>query len=172
MLLFIMGEAAAAVKGGEPRHFPGFSFANSLPKDDQSYLGVSGRKNFSLKNIRGSVIIVEMFNTYCTICPRNVPILNDIYSLIENNPEVRGKIKVISIAIGNTSAEIASYRKAQAVRYPILADPDFALHRLLGDPRVPYTVIVRKGMIVHTHQGVMDTAEGMLGLARQYIKRD
>ena len=152
--------------------FPNFVFTDTLSRDEQAYLGISARKNFSIKNIRSAVIIVEMFNTYCTICPRNVPVLNDVYSLIENDPKLKGKIKVISIAVGNTSAEITSYKKTHGVRYPILSDSNFTLHRLLGDPRVPYTMLIKRNRIVHTHQGIMDSSESLLGLAVKYLNRD
>ena len=173
LLFFFPGISSAAPRPlGTSQYFPNFVFTDALSRDEQAYLGISARKNFSIKNIRSTVIIMEMFNTYCTICPRNVPVLNDVYSLIEDDPKLRGKIKVISIAVGNTSAEITSYKKTQGVRYPILSDSNFTLHRLLGDPRVPYTMLIKRNRIVHTHHGVMDSSESLLGLAVKYLNRD
>jgi hypothetical protein len=173
LLFFLSGISSAATRPvGTRQYFPNFVFADTLSRDEQTYLEISARKNFSIKNIRSTVIIMEMFNTYCTICPRNVPVLNDLYSLIENDPKLRGKIKIISIAVGNTSAEITAYKKTHSIRYPILSDSNFALHRLLGDPRVPYTMLIKRNRIVHTHQGLLDSSESLLGPALKYRNRD
>jgi len=172
-LFFLSGIASAAPEPvGTGQYFPQFVFADTLSRDERAYLGISAGKKFSIRNIRAAVIIMEMFNTYCTICPRDVPVMNGIASLIEKDPKLRAKIKVISIAIGNTPAEITSYKKTHGARYPILSDPKFALHRLLGDPRVPYTVIINKNKIAYTHHGVIDSSESLLDLAVRYLDRD
>jgi hypothetical protein len=173
-ILFILyGIASAGPKPvGTGQYFPQYVFADTLSGDERAYLGISAGKNLSIRNIRAAVIIVEMFNTYCTICPRDVPVMNGLSSLIEKDPKLRAKIKVISIAVGNTPAEITSYKKTHGARYPILSDPKFALHRLLGDPRVPYTVIINKNKIAYTHHGVIDSSESLLDLAVRYLDRD
>jgi hypothetical protein len=166
-----LAEPRPLVKG---QYLPNLSFTDSLPKEEQTYLGLTAVKKFSLKDIRCSVIIIEIFNTYCTSCPRNIPVINEVYSRIENDPKLNGKIKVISVAAGNTMEEIIAYKKTHSVRYPILSDLNFTSHKALGNPRVPYTMLIKrtgqgKNKIIYIHQGIMDSPELLLEIVGKHM---
>jgi hypothetical protein len=166
-----LAETKPLVKG---QYLPNLSFTDSLPKEEQAYLGLTGGKKFSLKDIRCSVIIVEVFNTYCTSCPRNIPVINEVFSHTENDPKFKGRIKAIAIAAGNTREEIVAYKKTHSVLYPVLSDLNFTLHKALGNPRVPYTMLIkrtgqRKNKIIYTHQGVIDSPEQLLEIIGKYL---
>jgi len=94
---FSLAGTKTVVKGAR---FPTLSFQNTLSGKEQAYLGVS-RKKFTASNIQGTLFILEVFSTYCTSCPKNVPILNKVYSRIEKDADLKGKVKVIGIAAGN-----------------------------------------------------------------------
>lgn len=166
-----IAETRPLVKG---QYLPKLSFTDSLPKEERTYLGLTAGKKFSLKDIRCSVIIIEIFNTYCTSCPRNIPVLNEVYSLIENDPKFKRKIKIIGIAAGNTREEIIAYKKAHNFRYPILSDLHFTVHKALGNPRVPYTMLIKrtgqgKDKIIYTHQGIIDSPEPLLEIVGKHL---
>jgi hypothetical protein len=166
-----LAETRPLVKG---QYLPNLSFTDSFPKEEQTYLGLTAGKKFSLKDIRCSVIIIEVFNTYCTSCPRNIPVLNEVYSRTENDPKLKGKIKAIAIAAGNTREEIIAYKKTHSVLYPVLSDLNFTLHKTLGNPRVPYTMLIKKNRqgknkILYTHQGVIDSPEQLLEIIGKYL---
>ena len=166
-----LAETRPLVKG---QYLPNLSFTDSLPKDERSYLGLTAGKKFSLKDIRCSVIIIEVFNTYCTSCPRNIPVINEVYSRSEEDPKFKGKIKIIGIAAGNTREEIIAYKKTNGVSYPIFSDLNFTLHKALGNPRVPYTMLIKKNRqgknkIVYTHQGIIDSPEPLLEIVGKYL---
>jgi len=145
---------------------PKMSFRDTVSSETMAYLGLSRRKNFSSDDMRGSLFIVEVFSTYCTSCPRNIPILNNIYDAIEKDARSKRKIKIFGIAIGNNSKEVESYKKEYKVLFPVLTDYDFAVHNVLGKPRVPYTIYVQKTAegktVADVHQGVLDSAETVL----------
>lgn len=129
----------------ERERFPDLVFRERLSNKFKTYLGLSiGKNRISIKDICGSVFIFEIFSTYCTSCPQNVPILNEMYSLIENNPDLRGKIKIIGIAVGNNKREVERFIKEHEVIYPVFTDYNFETHRVLGSPRVPYTIFVKR----------------------------
>ena len=164
-------ETKPLVKG---HYLPNLSFKDSLHKEEQTYLGLTAGKKFSLKNIRCSVIIIEVFNTYCTSCPRNIPVINEVFSRTENDPKFKGKIKIIGIAAGNTREEIIAYKKTHSLSYPILSDLNFTLHKAMGNPRVPYTMGIKKNRqgknkIIDTHQGIIDSPEPLLEIVRKHL---
>lgn len=154
---------------------PTIVFKDAVPVETRQYLGLSKQRNFSFKDIEGSLIVIELFSTYCMTCPKNVPIINDVYRAVEKDPKLKGRVKVIGIAIGNTAKEVESYKKAHNLLFPVLTDYDFSVHDILGNPRVPYTMFVKGSAgakkIVDSHQGLLDSAEMVLktvrGLNRQ-----
>ena len=75
--------------------------------------------------------------------------------------------KVVGIAVGNTAGEIQQYNKEFKVSYPVLSDYSFAVHKALGNVRVPFTIFVKRDVrgqyvVVATHQGVYDSAEEVM----------
>lgn len=166
----ISAETGPIRKGAQ---FPHVVFKDILSNEERSYLGLSRKTNFSFKDFTGTLFITEVFNTYCTSCPKNVPILNNVYSTVQNDPKLRGMIKVIAIAAGNNINEVGSFRKEYHLLYPVLSDPGFTMHKALGDPIVPYTVFIKKttkgDIVIFTHQGVFDSAEEVLRKAGDYL---
>lgn len=158
--------------------FPDLTFKETLSKKEQAYLGIYKKARFSFKEIPGALFLFEVFSTYCFICPENVPILNNVYTRIENDPKLKGKVKVIGIAVGNNRNEIESFKKEYKVLYPLFTDPDFDAHRALGNPRVPYTIFVRrddarrKSIVVKTHQGKADSVERVIDDIRNFLHCD
>jgi len=145
----------------------GLKFHDTLPAEEQKYLGITGKNVFTLSDIQGTIFIIEVFSTYCTSCPRDVPVINEVYSSIKNDPGLRENVRVFSIAIGNNRTEAENYKKELKIFYPVLTDYSFAAHKALGNPRVPYTLIVRKTSggrctVEYSHQGVLTSADLIL----------
>jgi hypothetical protein len=166
-----LAEIKPLIKG---QYLPNLPFTDSLPKDERIYLGLTAGKKFSLKDILCPVIIIEVFNTYCTSCPRNIPVINEVFSRSENDPKFKGKIKIIGIAAGNTGEEIIAYKKTHSISYPILSDLVFKLHKALGNPRVPYTILIKrnrqgKNKIIYTYQGIIDSPEPLLDIVGKHL---
>ena len=167
---FVCAETKPIAKGAR---FPNVIFQDNLLKEERSYLGLSRKTKFSLKEVSGILFLIEVFSTYCTSCPKNVPVFNDVYSAIENDPGLKGKVKVFSIAVGNTANEVESFKKAYKVLYPVLTDLHFTAHKALGNPRVPYTIVIRRNtkgnILVDTHQGVIDPSYDVLNNIRGFL---
>jgi hypothetical protein len=156
--------------------FPNLTFKNTLSGTEQTYLKISQKKYFSLNNIPGNLFIIEVFNTYCTSCPINIAVLNSVYSEIENDPQLKEKVRIISIAAGNNLNEVTDYKKGHKVLYPVLTDPVFSAHKALGQPRVPYTIFVKKNVkgkvtVVNMHQGVIESSDSLMQSIRDYFMK-
>lgn len=141
--------------------FPDLTFNQSLSKEEQAYLGILKMPSLSFKEIRGSLILVEILSTYCVSCQRQAPIFNELYSTIESDPKLKGTVKMIGIAAGNSQMEVENFKKAYQVHYPIFADPKFDAHTMVESPRTPFMIWVRKddrgkSIVVSTHLGLMD----------------
>jgi hypothetical protein len=147
--------------------FPNVSFTDVLTKDLRSYLGIPQKNKYSLKDMNGTLFIFEVFSTYCLSCPKNIPFLNTVYANSGKDPILKRKVKVMGIAVGNTEAEIRQYNREFKVSYPVLTDYSFAVHKALGNVRVPFTIFVKKDargrcVVAATHQGVYNSEEEVM----------
>ena len=140
-----------------------------IPKDPdaRSYLGLSGSGFFKIPQIKAKVVIIEIFSMYCPYCQKDAPGVNDLYRLIENNAEVRDKIKLIGLGAGNSSYEVGVYKNNYTVPFPLFPDKDFTIHKAFGEVRTPYFMVVKINengthQIVHSQLGNYPGAEPFL----------
>jgi peroxiredoxin len=132
-----------------------------VPEDakDRAYLGLTEGKTFTLKQVKADLVVVEILNVYCPICQLQASIYNKLFNLIENDPETKGRIKLIGIAAGNGNLEVKDFRDKRNVPFPILPDRYFEMHRAIGGSRTPFTIYVRQGssgragVVMGTHLG-------------------
>ena len=116
-----------------------------IPKslDEKDYLGLSGNGFFKIPQIKANVVIVEIFSMYCPYCQKDAPRVNELYRMIESNPGLKTKIKVIGIGVGNSPYEVNVYKKTYDVPFPLFPDKDFVIHKACGEVRTPYFFAVK-----------------------------
>lgn len=101
---------------------PDFELPMPESEKEKSYLGLSGTGNFKLRQIKAPVLIIEIFSFYCPHCQRTASQVNDLYHMIQSNPDVREKIKMIGIGVTNSLFEVNSYRDKYEVPFPLFPD--------------------------------------------------
>jgi peroxiredoxin len=134
---------------------------------EKNYLGISGKRYFKIPEIRGDLVIIEIFSLYCPICQSYSPEVNVLYRMIEQVPEFRKRIKVIGIGAGNSTLEVETFKEKNDVPFPLFPDPDFAIHKRLGEVRTPYFIVIkinkdRTHKIIYSKLGDFGEAETFL----------
>ena len=66
--------------------------------------------------------------------------MNEFYQAIEQREDLKGKMKIIGIGIGNTPADMQYFKKKYKVPFPLFPDEDMSIHAALGKPRAPYFI--------------------------------
>ncbi len=117
--------------------------APAHPKERQ-YLGLPKGNSFTVKEIKADLMLVEILSVYCPSCQRQAEAYNELFDLIENNPDTRGRIKIIGIAAGNGDIEVKDFKEKYKVHFPIISDPQFDMHRDIGGSRTPFSIYVRQ----------------------------
>jgi peroxiredoxin len=142
-----------------------------IPKnpEERNYLGLSGSGSFKIPQIKAKAVIIEIFSMYCPYCQKDAPGVNELYRLIENNANIKNKIKLIGIGAGNSSYEVEVFKKTYNVPFPLFPDKDFTIHKACGEVRTPYFMVVKINedgthQIVHNQLGNYPGAEPFLEL--------
>jgi peroxiredoxin len=142
-----------------------------IPKSpaEKSYLGLSGGGSFKIPQIKAEAVIIEIFSMYCPYCQKDAPGINELYHLIENDPDLKNRVKLIGIGAGNTPFEVGVFKKTYTVPFPLFPDQDFTIHKACGEVRTPYFIVVKinedgSHLIVHSQLGEYPGAKPFLEL--------
>lgn len=122
---------------------PALKLVKPADAGDLKYLGLSGGGTFSVDDVRAQAVIIQIFSMYCPYCQKDAPNVNRLFSLIENNPNLKGKIKIIGIGAGNTSFEVATFKKKYQIEFALVPDGDFKIHKIIGEVRTPYFIVLK-----------------------------
>ena len=139
--------------------FPPQLIAAPSDPDAATYLGITGKKQFSISQIKAELVLVEFFNTHCPHCQDQAPIYNKLYHHIAVSGYAN-RIKIIAFAVGNSKRELDTFRTRYRIDYPMLADPHFRLWKAIGANTSPFSVFVRivpdtnNAIVVETHRGL------------------
>jgi len=143
-----------------------FSLQDTLDEEDRRYLGMdkgvfrfNKKEIFFLKEIQADYIILEFLNRYCVSCLSQAPVINRLYTKILHDENLRDRIKILGIGVGNNQKEMHQFKSEKKVCFPMIPDPEFVAYEAIGDPGgTPYFLILRK-----TPEGEL-VAESRLGL--------
>jgi len=164
----VLAATSAPVTGSV---LPDIKLTAPVKTDIRNYLGLSRGDFFKIQQIKTKVIIIEILSMYCPHCQGSAHKVNELYRLIENNPALKDKIKLIGIAAGNSSYETEIYRKTYDVPFPLFEDGDFYIHKVLGEVRTPYYIGIRIDdgvpLVFYSKLGGFERADEFLELMLQ-----
>jgi peroxiredoxin len=167
-LLFLDAQAFGLKTPQNGDVLPDISIPVPPNEAERDYLGIKGGKFFQIPRIKAAVVIIEIFSMYCPYCQREAPEVNRLYKLIEDDPALRGKIKLIGLGTGNTTFEVEVFKKNYGVPFPLFADEDFRFHEAFGEVRTPYFIGVKINAD-QSHQ-VFYSKLGGFGRAEEFLK--
>jgi len=137
----LMTIASAEIASPQPGGcLPDFKLPIPENTADKEYLGLTTSGQFNIGQIKAQVIIIEILSMYCPYCQREAPEVNRVYEIIENNLNLKGRIKLIGIGAGNTPFEVQIYKEKYSVPFPVFSDEDFSLHKAFGEVRTPFFI--------------------------------
>ena len=166
--LFPLWALAASIPEKETS-LPSIQLRAPAIEKDRKYLGVE-EGDFELKEIDFQVLLVEIIGVYCPRCYDQAPLFNRLYDRIEKR-KLNDRVKMIGIAAGGTATEVKHLREVSQYRYPVVQDESFAVHKLLGEPRTPFTMLVNKeGKVLYSHLGVIEDADAFYEQIKALVK--
>jgi peroxiredoxin len=118
-------------------------------------LNSNSGKPVSLADLKGQIVLVNFWASWCGPCRQEMPILEQL------NHQYRSKgVALIGVNVEPDSAAATAWLKATPVSFPILYDVDSKVSKLYEVQGMPNTVILdRKGIVRYIHRGYSPGAE-------------
>jgi thiol-disulfide isomerase/thioredoxin len=123
--------------------FPEITLSVPQQAGEKDYLGITATENFTIKEIKAPVVIIEIFSMYCPYCQKEAPLINELYELIQNKPVLKDKIIIIGLGAGNTQFEVDFFKSEYSIPFPLLPDESFSVHKAVGEVRTPYFFVLQ-----------------------------
>jgi len=103
-----------------------------------------------LSNLRGYVVILDFWATWCKPCRQEMPILGKIYDTYSSKGVV-----ILSINIQESKGTVAAFAQAYKINWTILLDVNGNIASKYKIKYIPTLIIIDKnGCIKHKHIGV------------------
>lgn len=166
MLILAFTLQVHAAYGSQPADTPAPQVTFPAPESQQvqSYLGLKEAGPFTVTKVGGKLVVIEFFSAVCPQCLANAPVVNKLYKAIQEDPGLKGGVKVMGVAIGNEKAQVEAYKKNFKVAFPIFLDEGFVISATLEGVETPTTMVFStgSGKILATHPGVIKDFDGFL----------
>jgi len=172
-LILFADSAYGAEKISPGTTLPAFTLSAPDDPETKQYLGLKNLKSFTLSQIPAKFLLIEFFSLYCPICHKQAPAANKIYKVIRQDPALNKDIKMIGIGTGNNQREIEAFKTNLRVPFPLFTDLDFKIHKKIGEPRTPFTILTtNKGKILLMHSGVVEDTDEFIGKIKKFHEQN
>lgn len=150
---------------------PDFLLQTPSSEQERAYLGIENTGTFSIDQIKCKVLMLEIIGVYCPVCHIQLPRNKTLFHRIKKDALISGKIKILAIAIGATPTEVEYLKEQFHVPYPVVTDFNFKIHKLVGEPRTPFTMLITGGSkVVFTHLGTIEDMDKFYLELKKYIQ--
>ncbi len=121
-------------------------------------------KEIRLSDLKGKVIFLNFFATWCTPCRFEMPEMEALYREFKDN-----KFEILAISIDRSTAPIKPFADSLKLTFPIVHDPGMMVARRYGFRGPPLSFLIdRKGRVVGAAVGPRNWNDP---LAHQIVKK-
>jgi thiol-disulfide isomerase/thioredoxin len=108
-----------------------------------------GGGSVSLSSLRGKVVFIDFWASWCEPCKKEMPILERLYQ------RYKGKgVELIAINIDKDRANAARFLSGVRTSFPTLLDPSSGVAGQYDPPKMPSSYVVdKRGLIRYVNSG-------------------
>ena len=149
--IVLIGCFLAGFWTGFDRQAPGFAVAQEPIHAPDFTLKSNGGKNIKLSELRGQVVMVNFWATWCAPCEEELPVFNRLYEKYR----LMG-LEILGVSIDKSPSAAAEFGRRLGLNFPILFDPSGSLSEKYRITSMPSTAVVAKdGTIRYVHRGFL-----------------
>jgi len=109
----------------------------------------SGSKDMSLSDLKGQVVLINFWASWCGPCRQEMPVLEQLYKKYK-----AAGFALLGVNVEPKTADAVGFLKSTPVSFPILFDTDSKVSKLYEVSGMPSTVILdRSGKVRYVHHG-------------------
>jgi peroxiredoxin len=114
----------------------------------------SGR-NVRLSELRGQVVLINFWASWCSPCRQELPLLNKIYTQYR-----AAGFMLLAVNVDDNRKDAEAMLKRLDLRFPTLFDGSKTVAKLYGVDTMPATLVIdRDGRVRFVHRGYYDGYE-------------
>lgn len=118
------------------------------PAPDFTLKALDG-SNIKLNELRGTVVLVNFWASWCGPCRTEMPLLDDLYGEYRDYG-----FTVLGINLDEERSQAMKLLDKVPVSFPVLFDPDNSTSETYAVDAMPTTVLIdRNGVVRHHHRG-------------------
>ena len=103
----------------------------------------------SLEALRGRVVLVNFWATWCKPCEDEMPAMERLYGSLEGQP-----FELLAVSVDDDAEQVEAFRQRLALSFPILLDPSKEVAGAYQSYRFPETYLIdRDGTLVARYVG-------------------
>jgi peroxiredoxin len=103
----------------------------------------------SLSDLRGQVVMINFWASWCGPCRQEMPLLEQIHQRYESLG-----FTLLGVNVEENPGDAKAFLKDRPVSFPILFDPDNGVSKLYDVIAMPSTVLIdRQGNVRYLHHG-------------------
>ena len=121
------------------------------PEFELSPLGATakGAAPLSLETLRGRVVLVNFWATWCEPCEREMPAMERLYGALP-----RDGFELVAVAIDDEESAVQTFQDEYRLSFPIVLDLDQSVYQTYQTMGVPESLLIdRDGRIVERYVG-------------------
>ncbi len=164
LLILLIAVVVVILSISRPKQTPKTSPGGAVP--DFSLVDI-GNHQLRLSDLRGSVVFLNFWATWCGSCVEEIPSIENLYRQLSANPH----FKMVTILVKDDLQRASEFMKQNGYSFPVYLNADESAARYFGITGVPETFILdKKGVLRHKVIGpadwnspaVMETIQSLL----------
>ena len=141
-LILLLSGVAIAFLTIKPKQSLRITAIGSAPSDFK--LVDINNNTLTLSDMKGSVIYINFWATWCESCIEEIPSIERLFRLLSGN----SKFKIVTILYKDDKYRASSYMKENGYTFPVYLNPEESAAGIFGITGIPETFIIdKKGIL-------------------------
>ena len=115
-------------------------------------------KPVSLADLKGRVVLVDFWASWCAPCREELPVLEGLYRKYQGQGLV-----IVGVGLDKDAKNLSKFLRANPLSFTVVHDAEGAVADRYAPPKMPSSYLIdRKGIVRHVHAGFRAADKGVI----------